>query len=245
MIKKVYIGYDIGAISVNRVILDQDEKIIDVMPYTRHYGEPLRMMIGDLQYLLDEKDLSEVAGISFTGSGGKNPAKLLGTLFVNEIEAITNAVKSLYPDVKTVIEIGGQDSKFIDLELGDYAMNELCAAGTGSFLDQQASRFNLGIEEFSQLALKSDSPSTIAGRCSVFAKSDMIHLQQEAASDEDIALGLCYAMARSFRSGIVKGKKFEPPIIFCGGVSFNDAMVRAFEDILKEKSNSIRKTGLQ
>ena len=83
-------------------------------------------------------------------------------------------------------------------------MNELCAAGTGSFLDQQASRFGLTIEEFADLALKSKTPSTIAGRCSVFAKSDMIHLQQEAASDEDITMGLCYAMARSFKAQIAK-----------------------------------------
>ncbi|MDZ7837048.1 MAG: BadF/BadG/BcrA/BcrD ATPase family protein [Actinomycetota bacterium] len=116
--------------------------------------------------------------------------------------------------------------------LGDYAMNELCAAGTGSFLDQQASRFGLDIEEFARVALQSESPETIAGRCSVFAKSDMIHLQQEAASDEDIMLGLCYAMARSFRSGIVKGKKFKPPVVFCGGVSNNQAMVKAFGDVL-------------
>ncbi|MES0341571.1 MAG: acyl-CoA dehydratase activase, partial [Candidatus Humimicrobiaceae bacterium] len=116
-----------------------------------------------------------------------------------------------------------------------YAMNELCAAGTGSFLDQQASRFGLTIEKFSEMALRSTTPATIAGRCSVFAKSDMIHLQQEAASDEDIAMGLCYAMARSFKSQIAKGKKFTPPVIFCGGVSFNNAMVAAFESTLKLK----------
>ncbi len=211
-----YIAYDIGAISVNRAIVDKNGRIIDVMPYTRHFGEPVKVIIKDIDSLIKGSDIKQVSGIAFTGAGGKNLSKLLDAPFINEIEAITTSVKSLYPDIKTVIEIGGQDSKFIDLTIGDYAMNELCAAGTGSFLDQQASRFNLTIEEFADLALKSDSPSTIAGRCSVFAKSDMIHLQQEAASDEDIALGLCYAMARSFKSGIVKGKKFQPPIIFCG-----------------------------
>ena len=139
------------------------------------------------------------------------------------------------PEAVSIIEIGGQDSKFIDLDSGDYAMNELCAAGTGSFLDQQASRFGLTIEEFADLALKSKTPSTIAGRCSVFAKSDMIHLQQEAASDEDITMGLCYAMARSFKAQIAKRSLFRPPVIFCGGVSFNRAMVRAFEETLGEK----------
>ena len=229
-----YIAYDIGAISVNRAVIDKNGHIIDVLDYTRHYGEPVKIIIKDLKELIGRKNLSSVSAFAFTGSGGKNLANLLDFVFINEIEAITTAVKNLYPEVKTVIEIGGQDSKFIDIAAGDYAMNELCAAGTGSFLDQQASRFNLTIEEFCKLALRSKKPSTIAGRCSVFAKSDMIHLQQEAAKDEDIALGLCYAMVRSFKSGIVKGKKFEPPIIFCGGVSYNEAIAQAFKDILKE-----------
>ncbi|MHB1375797.1 MAG: acyl-CoA dehydratase activase, partial [Candidatus Humimicrobiaceae bacterium] len=230
-----YIGYDIGAISVNRAVIDSNKNIIDVLPYSRHYGEPVGLVVKDIEALAKRKDISKISGIAFTGSGGKIPASLLHADFINEIEAIITSIKYFYCDIKTVIEIGGQDSKFIDLVAGDFAMNELCAAGTGSFLDQQASRFNLTIEEFAELALKSKSPSTIAGRCSVFAKSDMIHLQQEAAKDEDIALGLCYAMTRSFKSGIVKGKNFQPPIIFCGGVSFNKAMSKAFEDILKEQ----------
>ena len=86
-------------------------------------------------------------------------------------------------------------------------MNTLCAAGTGSFLDQQASRLGLTIEEFGELALKSTNPPRIAGRCSVFAKSDMIHLQQIATPDYDIVAGLCYALARNFKSNIGKGKE--------------------------------------
>ena len=230
-----YIGYDIGSISVNRVILNDGGKIVETLPYCRHNGEPLKIVGNDLGSIAKRTDLEEIYGIGFTGSGGKNIAKLFNSVFVNEIEAIITSIKYLHKEAKTVIEIGGQDSKFIDLTIGDYAMNELCAAGTGSFLDQQATRFGLTIEEFVDLALKSKNPSAIAGRCSVFAKTDMIHLQQEAAKDEDIALGLCYAMARSFKSGIVKGKKFIPPIIFCGGVSFNKAMIKAFEEVLGEK----------
>ena len=228
-------GYDIGAISVNRAVIDGQCNIVDILPYTRHYGEPAKIVEKDLEHLLKESNFEVLAGLAFTGSGGKALAALAGCSFINEIEAIITAITLLYPEVKTVIEIGGQDSKFIDLAAGDYAMNELCAAGTGSFLDQQASRFNLTIEQFCELALNSKNPSTIAGRCSVFAKSDMIHLQQEAASDEDIALGLCYAMARSFKSGIVKGKDFLAPVAFCGGVSYNGAMIKAFESILGQE----------
>ena len=231
----LYIGYDIGSISINRAIINEKGEIVEVLPYTRHYGESVKSIKKDIELISRSVYKNKISGIGITGSGGKEIASVLGLEFINEIEAIISAVKVLYPHAKTVIEIGGQDSKFIDLAYGDYAMNELCAAGTGSFLDQQASRFGLTIEEFAQLALKSKNPSTIAGRCSVFAKSDMIHLQQEAACDEDIILGLCYAMARSFKSGIAKGKEFIPPIVFCGGVSFNQAMIKAFEDILEEK----------
>ncbi len=231
----LYIGYDIGSISINRAIINEKKEIIEILPYTRHFGEPVKSMKKDMELIAGSVYGDRISGIGITGSGGKEIASILGFEFINEIEAIISAIKFLYSDAKTVIEIGGQDSKFIDLAYGDYAMNELCAAGTGSFLDQQASRFGLTIEEFVRVALKSKNPSTIAGRCSVFAKSDMIHLQQEAASDEDIILGLCYAMARSFKSGIVKGKKFTAPIVFCGGVSFNQAMIKAFEDVLGEK----------
>jgi len=248
---KFYIGYDIGAISVNRAVINENKKIISVMPYTRHYGEPVKIILDDIEKLAEgnftgslqninsgssiikeKPDENYLANIAFTGSGGKNLSALLGLPFINEIEAITAAVQELLPEIKSVIEIGGQDSKFISIASGDYAMNELCAAGTGSFLDQQASRFNLTIEEFADLAMKSLKPATIAGRCSVFAKSDMIHLQQEAASDEDIALGLCFAVARSFKSCIAKGREFVQPVLFCGGVSFNRAMARAFEEVL-------------
>jgi len=173
------IGYDIGSISVNRVLIDQkDGSTIDVLKYSRHHGDPAKLIKEDLENIKDDLGIKEISGLSFTGSGGKGLAKVLNGDFVNEIEAINTSVGKLYKDINTVIEIGGQDSKFIDLIAGDYAMNELCAAGTGSFLDQQATRFGLSIEEFAELALKSKTPATIAGRCSVFAKSDMIHLQR-------------------------------------------------------------------
>jgi len=231
----LYVGYDIGSISVNRAVLDKEGKIISVLPYTRHHGDPVKIVMSDLKVLFEEFGEKNISGLCFTGSGGKELSTHLNIDFINEIEAMTTAIKKLVPEAVSIIEIGGQDSKFIDLDGGDYAMNELCAAGTGSFLDQQASRFGLTIEEFASLALKSKNPSTIAGRCSVFAKSDMIHLQQEAASDEDITMGLCYAMARSFKAQIARRSTFKAPVIFCGGVSFNRAMIKAFEDNLDQK----------
>ena len=160
----------------------------------------------------------------------------------HEIVAQTKATAFLHPEVRTVIEIGGGDSKLILLNedphtkqvvLEDFSMNSVCAAGTGSFLDQQASRLGISIEkEFGELALRSVHPPRVAGRCSVFAKSDMIHLQQIATPDYDIVAGLCYAMARNYKSNIGKGKDFIKPIAFHGGVAWNKGVVKAFENIL-------------
>lgn len=230
--ERIYIAYDVGSVSLKRIVFE-GEKIISILPYTRHNGNPQNLILKDLEKLSDTYE--KIDGLSFTGSGGKQISNILGCIFVNEFEALINGVKNFYPESKTIIEIGGEHSKFVDLLKNDYYMNELCAAGTGSFLDQQASRFGLTIEEFSNLALKAKKPVTIAGRCSVFAKSDMIHLQQEGTPDEEIALGLCYAVARSFKGCIAKGKDFLPPIVFCGGVALNKAIVKAFEDICKQK----------
>ena len=118
--------------------------------------------------------------------------------------------------------------------LEDFSMNTICAAGTGSFLDQQAKRLKIDIEdEFGQLALKCKNPPRIAGRCSVFAKSDMIHLQQMATPDYDIVAGLCYAMARNFKSNIAKGQKIKAPVSFQGGVAFNLGIRKAFKEVFE------------
>ncbi|MBN2763189.1 MAG: hypothetical protein JXR41_08880, partial [Bacteroidales bacterium] len=187
--------------------------------------------------------------VALTGSGGKLATELLGGKFVNEIIAQSKSVSVLYPDAKTIIEMGGEDSKLILMEkdkekvhssLADFTMNSICAAGTGSFLDQQAKRIGVSIDkEFGQLALQSQNPPHIAGRCSVFAKSDMIHLQQIATPVHDIVAGLCFAVARNFKSNLAKGKDLEKPIIFQGGVAANAGVVQAFKEILHVTDNEL------
>ena len=239
--KKVDIGLDVGSVSLNTVLLDEKREILEEH-YTRMKGQPLRTALRVLGDVLKRYPQERIGRVAVTGSGGKGLAELLGAEFMNEIVAQAKAVEHLYPQVRTVIDIGGEDSKLIilkstssgELIIEDFSMNTICAAGTGSFLDQQATRLGLSIEEeFGDLALKSQNPPRIAGRCSVFAKTDMIHLQQEAAPDYDIVAGLCYAMARNFKSGIGKGKGFERPIIFQGGVAANRGMVKAFRDVLE------------
>lgn len=235
------IGADIGSVSVDLVVLDEADEIIHD-EYIRHRGQPMKALAEGLDRLIDEYGADDIDSLSVTGSGGPLAAELLEATFVNEIVSHATSVGRFHPQVHSIIEIGGEDSKLIVLgkdektghtTIQDFAMNTICAAGTGSFLDQQASRLGLTIEEFGDLALKSKSPPRIAGRCSVFAKSDMIHLQQKAAPDYDIVAGLCFAMARNFKSSIAKGKNMEPAFCFMGGVAANKGMVRAFTEVLE------------
>ena len=237
----MYLGVDIGSVSVDAVLLNDAREILEEH-YLRTKGQPVETCLAVLEDMLTRTPLDKIKGIAFTGSAGKLVARILGTFFVNEIIAQSRATAFLYPHIRTVIEIGGEDSKLIllhedeqtgTIQVRDFSMNTVCAAGTGSFLDQQATRLGLTIEEFGRLALKSKNPPRIAGRCSVFAKTDMIHLQQEATPDYDIVAGLCHALARNFKSTIGKGKEIERPISFQGGVAANVAMAKAFQTVLE------------
>ncbi len=226
-----FIGLDAGSVSVKTVIMDDSKKILHTY-YERHKGHPLIVASKQLGMILDDSEIDY--SLSVTGSGGKLIAEVLDLSHVNEIVAQSLSTNRFLPLVKTIIEMGGEDSKLIVLDgkgIKDFSMNSVCAAGTGSFLDQQAERLKLTIEEFSELATKSKSPPRIAGRCSVFAKSDMIHLQQIATPIEDIIAGLCFAVARNFKGAIVKGRTIFPEISFQGGVAANDGMVRAFKEV--------------
>ncbi len=245
---RFHLGLDIGSISVNAVLIDNNKKVL-VNRYEYCYGKPFDVLVRVLDEITAEYGFDSIGSFAFTGSGGKQAAELAGGVFVNEIIAQSTSVGELYPHIKTIIEMGGEDSKLIFMEngtasghsrLSDFAMNSLCAAGTGSFLDQQANRIEVPIEkEFGEMALKSVNPPRIAGRCSVFAKSDMIHLQQVATPLHDIVAGLCFAVARNFKSTLGRGKKFEKPFIFQGGVAANVGMVRAFKEIFELEENEL------
>jgi len=229
------LGIDIGSVAVKLVLMEGGR--VARTSYQRFEDGPFETL---LQLLNDEyADLAgESVCLGLTGIGGKTAQSVLRGQVFGEIAALAAGNFEMVPGVRTVIEMGGEDSKLLILDgtnktIVDFAMNAQCAAGTGSFLDQQANRLKISIEgEFGELALKSTSPPRIAGRCSVFAKSDMIHLQQIATPDYDIVAGLCFAVARNFKSAIARGKKFDTPIAFEGGVAANPGMVHAFADIL-------------
>lgn len=234
---KLFLGIDIGSISVKAILLD-GQKNVRANVYRRMYGKPLPVLAEILKELRAGHPDAVIEACGATGTGGELAASLIGGSFYNEVVAQSRAIAHLHPEVRTVIEMGGQDSKLMIMKpdaakgsvLEDFAMNTVCAAGTGSFLDQQATRLGFSIDkEFAEMALKSKNPARVAGRCSVFAKSDMIHLQQVGTANHDIIAGLCHAVARSFKSNIARGKKMEAPIAFVGGVASNNGVVRAFE----------------
>ncbi|NLE63381.1 MAG: CoA activase, partial [Bacteroidales bacterium] len=243
-----HIGFDIGSVSLNTVVLSDNNEIIEDY-YDYIHGKPFNVLKERLTSLLERYPVESIQGVAITGSGGKLASELIGGVYVNEIIAQATSTGKLYPDTQTVIEIGGEDSKMISLHrkaseaharLVDFEMNSICAAGTGSFLDQQARRIGVPIEkEFGLMALKSENPPRIAGRCSVFAKSDMIHLQQIATPLQDIVAGLCFALARNFRSNVARSKEIKKPVVFSGGVAANIGMVRAFKEILNLNDNEL------
>ncbi len=171
-----------------------------------------------------------------TGSGRQLAAVIVGAdTVVNEITAHALAARTAEPEVRTVIDIGGQDSKIIYLKNGvsvGFNMNTVCAAGTGSFLDHQAARLNIPIEELGDYALRATSPVAIAGRCGVFAESDLIHKQQLGYRREDLIAGLCLALAKNYLTNVARNRKAEPIVLFQGGVAANIGIRWALEQLL-------------
>jgi predicted CoA-substrate-specific enzyme activase len=234
-ILQLYLGIDVGSVSTNLVLINHYGHLVKKL-YLRSQGNPVASVQRGLIQLTKEIKDAEILALGTTGSGRQLIGKLLGAdLIKNEITCHAVASLNLIPTVQTIIEIGGQDSKLILIRDGivkDFAMNTVCAAGTGSFLDQQAARLNIDISEFGKKAAFGEHPVRIAGRCAVFAESDMIHKQQMGHPLEDILAGLCRALVRNFLGNLGKGRELKPPIIFQGGVAANLGIRRAFEEIL-------------
>lgn len=230
-----YLGVDVGSVSTDIVLVDNNIKFVDGL-YLRTKGKPINAIQEGFKVFKEKYHNKQIKGVGTTGSGRQISSFLIGADVVkNEITAHAVAALELKSDIRTIIEIGGQDSKIIILRDGvvnDFAMNTVCAAGTGSFLDRQAERLEIPIEQFGDYALRSDNSVRIAGRCAVFAESDMIHKQQLGFSEEDIIRGLCDALVRNYLNNVAKGKDIQPSIFFQGGVAANIGMKAAFEKAL-------------
>ncbi|MHB0913090.1 MAG: acyl-CoA dehydratase activase [Armatimonadota bacterium] len=231
-----YIGVDVGSVTTKLVAIDGAGEVL-FSSYLRTDGGPIQAVQRAFREMYAECDL-ETQGIATTGSGRKLAGIMVGAdVQKNEITAHAVAARFLHPEARTVIDIGGQDSKIIFLRGGvsGFNMNSVCAAGTGSFLDHQATRLGIPIELFGEYALRAKSPVRVAGRCGVFAESDLIHKQQMGYAKEDLIAGLCVALVRNYMTNVARGKKILPTVLFQGGVAANAGLVAAFERILGMK----------
>lgn len=234
--KNGYLGVDIGSISTKAVVIDDDNNII-LSKYIWTEGNPIeavKKIISGFRKKIPGN--IKIVGVGTTGSARRLIGSILNANIVkNEITAHAIGTLNFHPEVRTIIEIGGQDSKIILLDneiVTDYAMNTLCAAGTGSFLSSQAKRLGINVEDFGSIALTSNNPTPIAARCTVFAESDLVHKAQMGYEKKDIIAGLCKSVALNYLNNVAKGKKILEPIIFQGGVSKNIGVKKAFENIL-------------
>ncbi len=241
---KYYVGLDVGSGTAKVAVLSEDREIL-FHDYQKTHGQPVETAERLLRQV-EERFGGDLQGITCTGTAGKFISQILEAAFVNEVMAHARAVEHFHPEAGTIIDIGGEDSKlvFISHENGrfqikDFALNTLCAAGTGAFLEQQAARLGYSIQEFGQLALKAEHIPRIAGRCTVFAKSDMIHLQQAAVPDHEIIAGLCFAIVRNLKSNLARGRQVNPPIVFQGGVAANPGVRRAIKEVFHLKEGEL------
>ncbi len=242
------LGIDCGSVSLNLALVDHDRRVLETV-YIRTQGRPLFALI-DAGKRLSEKHEKKITieGAIVTGSAREMISKHTGIPAVNEIKAHAQGSYWANKDIRTIIEIGGQDSKFIQIGPSDksaypkivsFRMNEICAAGAGAFLDEQAARLNIEVERFGEIASQSNDPAIIAARCAVFAKTDMIHRAQEGAGLPDILLGAAYSLARNFIANLVRGSEIKPIVSLQGGVMANSAVARAFRDLLGIETDQI------
>lgn len=217
--EQTFMGIDVGSISTKGVIIDCDNTIL-ASAYIWTEGNPIgavKKLVGMLEEQFDSEQY-EIVGTGTTGSARRLVGTIVGaTVVKNEITAHAVGTTTFHPDLRTILEIGGQDSKIILVENGvavDYAMNTLCAAGTGAFLSSQARRLGIEVEDIGKYALQSTHPTPIAARCTVFAESDLVHKIQMGHPREDIIAGVCNAVAANYLNNVGKGKKIATPVVF-------------------------------
>ena len=258
MDKNFYAGIDVGSVSLNGIVINENREIVYEAPYQRHLGKVDLLVLRLIEDLYDRFGENKIRSISFTGNHGKKLSERLNTPY--EFETISQVLGAVFvkPDVRTIISMGGQETGLFQInhseqgaghaswELAYFNTNGPCASGTGSFIDQQAQRLATSIysreteisqdqvdrilKDFIELGKKSNKPANVACRCTVFTKSDMIHLQNRGEKLADIIYGLHVGNARNYMSTIVSNRSLEAPIIFVGGLSLNALQVKALKE---------------
>ncbi len=230
-------GIDIGYSAVKTVLMDDNFKVVKYS-YDMHHGRVFECLKKQIEDTKSEYDTSLIQYAAITGSGGKHLANRCFAEYVNEVTAIVEGCCKAFRNVKSIVEIGGESAKYItnfsfsDKTKIEISMNSNCSSGTGSFLEEQANRLKIDLNDYSAFASKAKSIPRIAGRCSVFAKTDIIHHQQEGVGIEDILQGLSYSLVRNYNSSVIKRLPLNEPIMFIGGVAKNQSIVKALKDVL-------------
>jgi predicted CoA-substrate-specific enzyme activase len=254
----LYVGIDIGAVSATAALLAEEELPqradgafrpagrdalgrgwLYVSAYRRTRGRPVESATAILEEVVSLVGAEGVSSVCLTGSASRLVASKLSSAVVNEFKAIADGLSSLGVEARCVFEMGGETSKYLLLDrdagtggyaIADYATNGDCAAGTGAFMDQQAGRLQYNVEDVAGVVLAAERAAQIAGRCSVFAKSDMIHAQQKGYTPAEVLGGLCNAVARNFRTAVVRSHAVASPVAFIGGLAANAAVVRSLRE---------------
>lgn len=227
----IRIGFDIGSDTVKAVVI-LDDGSVESQGIAPIKGQPMLRVKEMLGNILARGENRAICGA--TGAGASTLKELIGVDSVHEPNALAAAIDSLYPEVRTVIEMGREAQKYLLFErdpvsgrllVEDSNLGNKCASGSGSFLDHMAVRLNYGsIEEFARVALECENPASLSGRCAVFTESDITHLYQKGTPRDRIAAGVHQAISRNYRSAIARGKEFRDKIAFIGGVSENPAV---------------------
>lgn len=234
-----FLGIDAGSTTTKLVVISEDGTLLYSL-YGSNEGNPLQSVINMLKKLYAEKPSEAI--IRFSGVTGYGE-KLIQTALnvdLNEIETIAHytAAKEFMPNVTSIVDIGGQDMKYIKMKNGaidNIMLNEACSSGCGSFIETFAKSLGLSIQDFVQSALEARRPVDLGSRCTVFMNSKIKQAQKEGYSVGDISAGLSYSVIKNAIQKVMKVrdvKKLGAHIVVQGGTFYNDAVLRAFELIV-------------
>jgi predicted CoA-substrate-specific enzyme activase len=242
---EVYLGLDIGSVSTKLAIIDENQALVKEI-YIKTDSRPIEVVTKMLKEVSKELGTKiRVHGVGTTGSGRELIGQLVGADTIND-EITAHKTGAMYisqyflnKSVTTIFDIGGQDSKYISIKNGivvDFAMNEACAAGTGSFLEEQADKLDIKIkDEFAKLAFQSQNPIDLGERCTVFMEKVLIPYLQQGAKKEDLIAGLAYSIVQNYLNRVVRGRTIGNVVFFQGGTAYNDAVAAAFSTILNRE----------
>lgn len=231
----MYLGVDVGSVSVKMVVLDEQKEIVS-KTYLKNMG--LVDTIQEALSIISKKvKSSEIKSVGCTGSGRVFTEILLGSDIV-KTEILSHTVGTLlyYPDVRTIFDIGGEDCKLITLENGqmnNYQMNNLCGAGTGSMIESIARTLDINIKNVGNLALKSRTKLTFPGKCGILCQSAVISRKNKGARKSDILMGVCRALINTYLS-LARSIDIHPPYVFQGATAKNKALIFALEEHLND-----------